>query len=166
LSITKVTAEFGVSQYIVRKGRPLHKNLWHSSWIWKEERSAFVWCCYTVIQFYENEYSYPCPGKKDFMSVKQQHETTHREHGQKRLVLCNLQELYVAFCEKHTTISIGFSKLAELCPKHCILAGARGTHTVCVCDSLEHNTHGTRSTPYSWFECKKPSWKNDMLNRK
>jgi hypothetical protein len=123
-----------VSQYIVRKGRALQKNLWHSSRILKEERSAFVWCCYTVIQFYENdEYSHLCPGKKDLTSVKQQHEeTTHWKHEQKRLVLCNLQGLYVAFCEKHPTVSNGFSKLAELCPKHCILVGARGTHTVCV----------------------------------
>jgi hypothetical protein len=30
-------------------------------------------------------------------------------------------------------VSIGFSKFAELHPKHCILAGARGTYTVCVC---------------------------------
>jgi hypothetical protein len=110
----------------------------------------------TVIQFYEiDEFSHLCPGKKDFMSVKQQHEETTRwEHGQKRLLLCNLQELYVAFCEKHPTVSIGFSKLAELCPKHCILAGSR-THTVCVCVIHQNNTHGARSTPYSWFQCKK-----------
>jgi hypothetical protein len=71
-----------------------------------------------VIQFYENdEYSCLCPGKMNVMSVKQQHkETTHWEHGQKRLVLCNLKELYVAFCEKHPSVSIGFSKLSELLP--------------------------------------------------
>ena len=28
---------------------------------------------------------------------------------------------------------MGFSKFAELRPKHCTLAGASGTHTVCVC---------------------------------
>jgi hypothetical protein len=30
--------------------------------------------------------------------------------------MCNLQELYVAFNEKHPTVSAGFSKFAELCP--------------------------------------------------
>jgi len=28
---------------------------------------------------------------------------------------------------------IGFSKFADLRPKHCVLAGASGTHAVCVC---------------------------------
>ena len=28
---------------------------------------------------------------------------------------------------------IGFSKFAELRPQHCVLAGASGTHAVCVC---------------------------------
>ena len=29
--------------------------------------------------------------------------------------------------------TLGFRKFAELRPKHCILAGASGTHSVCVC---------------------------------
>jgi hypothetical protein len=28
----------------------------------------------------------------------------------------------------------------------------------------QNNTHGASSTPYSWFQCKKPSWKKGMLN--
>ena len=28
---------------------------------------------------------------------------------------------------------MGFSKFAELSPKECVLAGATGTHSVCVC---------------------------------
>ena len=31
-----------------------------------------------------------------------------------------------------------FSKFAELRPKHCILAGASGTHSVCVCTIHQH----------------------------
>ena len=31
---------------------------------------------------------------------------------------------------------IGFSKFAELYPQHCVLAGASGTHAVCVCTIL------------------------------
>lgn len=70
------------------------------------------------------------PGKKDFVSVKQRRE---RVHKQKRLVLCNLKEAYQHFKSEFSTFSIGFSKFAELRPKHCVLAGASGTHTVCVC---------------------------------
>jgi hypothetical protein len=33
---------------------------------------------------------------------------------------------------KHRTFSVGFSRVAELYPKLCILAGAKATHTTCV----------------------------------
>ena len=52
-----------------------------------------------------------------------------RVHVQMRLFLGNLKEVYQQFKEK----KIGFSKFAELCPQHCVLAGASGTHAVCVC---------------------------------
>jgi hypothetical protein len=70
------------------------------------------------------------PGKKDFVSVKQGGK---REHVQKRLVLSNLKEAYQLFKEKFPDEKIGFSKFAELRPKQCVLAGASGTHSVCVC---------------------------------
>ena len=70
------------------------------------------------------------PGKKDFVSVL---SASGRIHVQKRLILCNLKELYQHFKMKYPQQHIGFSKFAELRPKHCILAGASGTHSVCVC---------------------------------
>ena len=70
------------------------------------------------------------PGKKDFVSVKQEGK---RVQVQKRLMLSNLREVYREFKEKFPDRKIGFSKFAELRPKHCILAGASGTHSVCVC---------------------------------
>ena len=75
------------------------------------------------------------PGKKDFVSVKKEGK---RLHVQKRLVLSNLREVYRGFKEKFPDQKIGFSKFAEICPKHCILAGASGTHSVCVC-TIEQN---------------------------
>jgi len=54
-------------------------------------------------------------------------------HVQKRLILSNLREVYQQFKEKFPSKSIGFSKFSELHPKHCVLAGASGTHAVCVC---------------------------------
>ena len=46
--------------------------------------------------------------------------------------LCNLQELYTAFKEKHLNVNIGFSKFRALKSKWCILAGSKMTHFVCL----------------------------------
>ena len=50
--------------------------------------------------------------------------------------LCNLQEIYTAFKEKHS--NIGFSKFCALKPKWCVLAGSKMTQSVCVCGA-HHN---------------------------
>ena len=47
------------------------------------------------------------------------------------MVLCNLQEVYIEFKDEFPDQKVGFSKFVELWPKHCILAGASGTHSVC-----------------------------------
>ncbi|SMN01563.1 hypothetical protein SPONN_2634 [uncultured Candidatus Thioglobus sp.] len=70
------------------------------------------------------------PGKKDFVSVKQ---GAQRVHIQKRLVLSNLKETYQLFKDKYPDEKIGFSTFAQLRPSQCVLAGASGTHSVCVC---------------------------------
>ena len=67
------------------------------------------------------------PGKKDYVSV------TRNVRMQKRLVLCNIRTLFTAFKVRYPEVKIGFSKFCSLKPKWCILAGASGTHTVCVC---------------------------------
>ena len=41
--------------------------------------------------------------------------------------------MYREFKEKYPDHKIRFSKFAELRPKYCVLAGASGTHSVCVC---------------------------------
>ena len=84
-----------------------------------------------VCAFYESDdISRVMPGKKDFVYVKK--EGKH-QHIQKRLVLSNLNKVYHEFKERFPDQKIGFSKFADLRPKHCILAGASGTHSVCVC---------------------------------
>lgn len=84
-----------------------------------------------VTNFYgSDEVSRLMPGKKDFVSVK---GIEKRVHIQKRLILSNLKELYKCFKEENARVKIGFSKFASLRPKNCVLAGASGTHTVCVC---------------------------------
>ena len=62
-----------------------------------------------------------------------------RVSRQKRLLLCNLKEAYHHFKSLHPDIRVGFSTFATLRPKECILAGASGTHSVCVC-TLHQNT--------------------------
>lgn len=80
--------------------------------------------------------SSPMPGKKDFISLRNDDGT--KVQTQKRLVLCNLKELYKIFNSRYSDIKIGFSSFASLRPKYCILAGGSGTHTVCVC-SIHQN---------------------------
>lgn len=84
-----------------------------------------------VIAFYEDESnSRICPGKKDCVSVIVNGQKTHK---QKRLMLVNLNELFVLFKKENPDCKIGRSKFCQLRPKWCILAGASGTHNVCVC---------------------------------
>lgn len=85
-----------------------------------------------VIDFYESEEnSKQLAGMKDFKSVKDC--DGNRTRVQKKLVLCNLKELYQSFKAQYNSVAIGFSKFASLRPTHCILAGSSGTHVVCVC---------------------------------
>ena len=72
------------------------------------------------------------PGKKDCVSI------APNDHRQKRLILCNIKELFNAFKVKFPEIKIGFSKFSSLRPKWCVLAGGSGTHSVCVC-SIHQN---------------------------
>ena len=77
---------------------------------------------YILVQnFFESEeISRIMPGKKDFIFVRQGHQ---RVHVQKRLLLTNLKESYQLFKDKFPSKSVGFSKFADLHPKHCVLAG-------------------------------------------
>ena len=131
-SIRKVQDEFGASNYMVRKAKDLVKKKGILST--PNPKVGQILATETadhVRSFYEcDEVSRMLPGKKDFVSVKQEGK---RIHVQKRLVLSNLREVYQLFKEKFPTMSIGFSKFAELRPKHCCLAGASGTCAVCVC---------------------------------
>ena len=67
--------------------------------------------------------------KKEYVSVSK------GKHNQK---LCNLQELYAAFKEKHSNVNIGFAKFCALRPKCCVLAGSKINHSVCVCSAHQN----------------------------
>ena len=81
--------------------------------------------------FYLNDsVSRVMPGKKDCVSIVVDGE---KEVVQKRLLLCNLGEAYKQFQSDHPDVKIGVTKFTELWPKNVVLAGASGTHNVCVC---------------------------------
>ena len=78
------------------------------------------------------------PGKKDCVSIK---VNDTRISDQKRLLLGNLKEVYRQFKDQFPAEKIGFPRFAEVCPKHCVLAGANGTHVhaVRIC-TIHQNT--------------------------
>ena len=131
-SLKKIQQEFGVSNYMTRKSKELVKEKGVLSLPGpKPGPSLPQETVDNVCAFYESdEISRIMPGKKDVVSVKKDGK---RLYVQKRLVLCNLQEVYSEFKDKFPDQKVGFSKFAELRPKHCILAEASGTHSVCVC---------------------------------
>ena len=66
----------------------------------------------SVKLFYEDdEYSRLMPGTKDYVSI------ACNVHKQKRLLLCNLNELYQAYKDKFPQHKIRLSKFCELRPK-------------------------------------------------
>lgn len=131
-SIRKLQAEFGVTNHMARKAKQLvrEKGVMTTPNP-KPGHSLSELTVKLVTSFYENdENSRIMPGKKDCISVR---IAGQRVNMQKRLVLCNLKELHCAFKDKFPDQKIGFSKFADLRPRHCVLAGASGTHCVCVC---------------------------------
>jgi len=133
-TIEKTIVEFGASHRMVQQARKLAED----SGILaipdaKRGRKLAEEIEVRVRQLFESdEYSRICPGKKDFVSVQ---ESGQKVHKQKRLLLCNLKELFLAYREKYGP-EIGFSKFCVLRPPWCISVGPSGTHTVCVC--LQH----------------------------
>ena len=125
---------FKVSEYIVRTARELKK----VSGILskpppKKGKTISPETVELVIKMYEDaEFSRQLPGKKDCVSIGK------GVHKQKRLILCNLPEMYAAFKEKYPNVKLEFSKFCELRPKWCVLAGSTGLHSVCVC-SIHQN---------------------------
>ena len=86
-----------------------------------------------VVNFFEDdEFSRIMPGKEDYVSVAK------NVHKQRRLLLCNLKELYSAFKERYPDAKVGFSKFCSFRPKWCISVGSSGTHSVCVCTSHQN----------------------------
>ena len=125
-SIRRIQAEFGVSDFTARKVKALVRDEGILST--PNRRSLQQTTVDLVINFYESDLRL-MPGK-DCMSVR---KAEGRITIQKRLILSNLRELYHSFKDSYPSVKVGFSKFAEMRPRHCVLAGASGTHSVCVC---------------------------------
>ena len=127
-SIEKMKTEFSITFYMARTARTLAKEKGILSLPQPKKGKNLSEKTKSLLQdFYCNdEYSRVMPSKKDCVSIKK------NTHVQKRLILCNLKELYANFKEQHSDIKIGFSTFCLLRPKWCVNVGASGTHCLCM----------------------------------
>lgn len=132
-SLTRKEAaeQFDVSEYSVRKARHmenLHGILSKPKYMSGKTLSEEVVA--RVREFYESdEFSRMCPGIKDCVTIR---DSGKKERVQKRLLLCNLNELHTAYKDRYGN-EIGFSKFCELRPRWCVNVNSAGSHNTCVC---------------------------------
>ena len=132
-SLRKMQKEFGISSHMARNAKQLQdaKGPMSSPDQKMPGNKLSTDTISAVLDFYNKDsVSRAMPGKKDCISVK---IAGKREKVQKRLILCTLREAYFHFKDQNPGIKIGLSKFIELRPKHVVLPGGSGTHTVCVC---------------------------------
>nr|XP_033816331.1 ARL14 effector protein-like isoform X2 [Geotrypetes seraphini]XP_033816332.1 ARL14 effector protein-like isoform X2 [Geotrypetes seraphini] len=111
-TVEKTALEFGVSTRMVKKARKLKQQDGILAVpVTKRGKVLAQQITQKVLDFYEdNEISRICPGEKDYVSVWISGEKVQK---QKRLLLCNLKELYTTYCSQHGP-EIRFSKFCEL----------------------------------------------------
>jgi len=131
-SLSKIETEFGVTRHMARKAKELVREYGVlSSPNPKPRRTISKEALNKVEEFFNSdEVSRSMPGKKDFVTIR---ENEQKIQKQKRLLLSNLNEAYQLFKSTNPDKVIGFSKFCEVRPRNIILAGASGTHNVCVC---------------------------------
>ena len=128
---------FNVTVHSVRQARELKRT---GGVLCQPEKDKRVGICEEVRQkiksFYEDdEISRLCPGKKDYVRVKD--GTGKKIKMQKRLLLGNLKEMYQKFKNENKE-KVGFSTFCNLRPKWCVTVGSSGTHSVCVCTAHQN----------------------------
>lgn len=131
-SVNKIAKEFGCSRRMAKKAKDLRASGGVlADTVAKTGAPLPEPTVEKIKDFYTNdENSRIMPGKKDVVSVRTDKD---RCLMQKRLLLLDLRVLYHTYKESHPDFPVSFSKFAQFRPKHCILAGASGTHSVCVC---------------------------------
>ena len=89
-----------------------------------------------VVAFYlSNNVSRMMPGSKDYVSM---YIHRKKERVQKRLLLFSLRDAYLQFLDENVGLKIGLTKFKEFRPRNVILAGASGSHNVCVCTTHQN----------------------------
>lgn len=92
-----------------------------------------------ILDYYVNdENTYTCPGKKDFVSKID--ESGKKIFVQKKLLLYTVRDLYLKFLEEYTGNEKppSCSYFMSLKPDECIHAGNPGSHTICVCSEHQN----------------------------
>lgn len=137
-TIRKIASEFNTTEYAVKKAKKL-KGLYgsFSKPAPKIGTSLPQSTIDKIVQFYENdENSRVLPGVKNKKSVLIGERKILKA---KRLLLLSLKDSHTKFGEENPDIAVGFSKFCQLRPLNCVLPGASGTHTVCVCVNHENS---------------------------
>jgi len=126
---TYAAKEFNVSTYMVKQARKLAQKKGICEMPNPQKGKKIPETTVELVRkFYQDDqYSRLMPGKKDCISLGK------NVYEQKRLILCNLDELYAVFKEVYPDVKVGFSKFCYLRPKWCVIAGSSGTHAICVC---------------------------------
>lgn len=132
-SVRRMMREFNAPNYLVRQAIKIRKEKGFMEGPNPKPGKCLQTETVEIVQsFYQNDdISRAMPGIKDCVTVIG--SDGNKTKMSKRLILCNLKEAYTHFKDKVQNVKIGFSKFAELRPKHCVLAGQSGTHSVCVC---------------------------------
>ena len=123
---------FGELEYLFRQAKEIRKNQGVLEQLPRKSHEGISMELQEKVRsFYESdEVSQMCPGKKDYVSVK--NDKGDRVKMQKRLLFANLKKNYVLFKKEHDD-KLGFSTFCRLRPKWCVMAGRSGTYSVCVC---------------------------------
>ena len=128
-SLRKVAEIFLVSKSTIQKARLLQDEKGIAEYLDLLKRPKLTEETINKIKgFYcDDEFSRQLPGKKDSVSIGR------NNHYVKRLLLCNLKELYATYKCTYPEDKISFLKFASLRPKWCTLVGPKGSHSVCAC---------------------------------
>ncbi|KAK3909774.1 DNA polymerase IV [Frankliniella fusca] len=126
---TKETAEFfGTGRTIVKNAQKLRQGGILPVTEFKRKSSVLDSTKNIIKDFYcLDENSKVMPGIRDSVSI------SPGVYKQKRLILCDVSELYESFKTKYKDLKVGLSMFYSLRPKWCVFAGGAGTHQQCVC---------------------------------
>ena len=128
-TVSFVAKQFATTNYLVKKSRAVFDekgvlgmpDKYHGHGLSDEVKEI-------VREFYQrDEYSRTMPGRKDSISI------SRNVHMQKRLLSCNVNELFATFKQEYPNIKICRSSFASLRPKWCVTVDTTGSHSVCVC---------------------------------